>query len=403
MRCIISIGDKAAPRVLENTTACKTLGWSCHLAPARADLTAVWPLCAAAKRGAHFALSTVATRASVGIPILESARPLVTVLGCYMPYWESSGANLEEYATLTCKLDALIASLRPSAPVFLVGDFNCALPPLPVELRPEGWHRLRGFFPLSPLMQDLLDDHELTIAEFCFSQPVTYTCARAGGQSHIDHIAVPHCLASQVCGCNILPPSVDNLSPHLPVICSVVLSSGLPTASLSTRSPGIVQTYSDVLDWRCPDKLEAYISSLEELLGTCIPSQDASPDELDAIITRCIHTAARNAGCSKPRRPPKPSWSPVVSAARDRARFWHQIWVGCGRPTLSAVSQCYQAARSAYRHARRRAAVSRIESEAHALRLFRRDKNLTAFWRRVQCIRRGGLKSVSDRCTSRLP
>ena len=249
-------------------------------------------------------------------------------------------------------------------------------------------------------MQDLLDDHELTIAEFCFSQPVTYTYARAGGQSHIDHIAVPHCLASQVCGCNILPPSVDNLSPHLPVICSVVLSSGLPTASLSTRSPGIVQTYSDVLDWRCPDKLEAYISSLEELLGTCIPSHDASPDELDAIITRCIHTAARNAGCSKPRRPPKPWWSPVVSAARDRARFWHQIWVGCGRPTLSAVSQCYQAARSAYRHARRRAAVSRIESEAHALRLFRRDKNLTAFWRRVQCIRRGGLKSVSDRCTS---
>ena len=70
--------------------------------------------------------------------------------------------------------------------------------------------------------------------------------------------------------------------------------------------------------------------------------------------------------------------------------------ISCGL----AVSRCYHTARSAYRRARRRAAVSRIESEAHALRLLRRDKNLTAFWRRVKHIRRGGLKSVSDRCTA---
>ena len=140
-----------------------------------------------------------------GITLLEQGRPLIAIIGCYMPYWDASRATLEEYATLTSKLDALISSIRPTAPVFLIGDFNCALPPLSAELRPHGWHRLRGFSPLSLLMQDLLDDHELTVAEFRFSQPVTYTYARADGQSHIDHIAVPRCLMPQVYQCSILP------------------------------------------------------------------------------------------------------------------------------------------------------------------------------------------------------
>ena len=335
-----------------------------------------------------------------GVMVLEQTRPAITVLCCYMPYWESSGANLEEYTTLTCKLDALILSLKPSAPVLLVGDFNCALPPLSHELRPPGWHRLRGFSPMSLHMQNLLDDHELTVAELRFPQPVDYTYARAGGKSHIDHIAVPSCLLSHVHECSIVPPSVDNLSPHLPIICGVLLPSVQPAATVFVRPVNKATVSSEVLDWSCPDKLSEYASSLNKLLDDCLcahdASPDASPDELDAIITHCIHTAARSAGCSKPRRPAKSWWSPTVAAARDRTRFWHQLWVSCDRPTSSAVSQCYETARSAYRRARRRAAVSQIESEANALRLLRRDKHLTTFWRRVQRIRRGGVKPASE-------
>ena len=85
-----------------------------------------------------------------------------------------------------------------------------------------------------------------------------------------------------------------------------MLSSALPAASLSARAPDTTSAYSDVLDWSCQEKLQVYISSLEEFLNAWLPVGDASPDELDAIITRCIHTAARTAGCSKPRCPPKP-------------------------------------------------------------------------------------------------
>ncbi|XP_043243993.1 uncharacterized protein LOC122392788 [Amphibalanus amphitrite] len=276
-----------------------------------------------------------------GVTIVELSRPLITIIGCYMPYWNSSAVNFEEYTILTGKLDALFSSLRPSAPVVLVGDFNCALPPLSPELRPPGWHRLRGFSPLSLLMQDLLDDHGLTVAEFRFSQPVAYTYARADGQSHIDHIAVPQCLVPQVHDCRIVVPCVDNLSPHLPVLCSVVLPSASAGTSLDVSSPplNMGSIHSEVLDWSCPEKLQIYLSSLDELIGACQLTNGATPDEIDEAITRCIHIAARIAGCSKSRRPPKPWWSPDVAVARDRTRFWHQIWVNCGRPTLSAVAQ----------------------------------------------------------------
>ena len=48
-----------------NSTACKTLRWSCRHGLAEADLTVVWRLCAAAKRIDHFALLNAVTRASV--------------------------------------------------------------------------------------------------------------------------------------------------------------------------------------------------------------------------------------------------------------------------------------------------------------------------------------------------
>ena len=59
-----------------------------------------------------------------GVTVIADDRPLLSVVGCYMPYWDSSGANTGEYADVTGKLSAILSSLRPSAPVVLLGDFN---------------------------------------------------------------------------------------------------------------------------------------------------------------------------------------------------------------------------------------------------------------------------------------
>ena len=85
------------------------------------------------------------------------------------------------------------------------------------------------------------------------------------------------------------------------------------------------------------------------------------------------------------------------SSARDRSRFWHRLWMSCGRPDGAAVTDCYCEAWRSFRRARRKAAVSIIEHEGRLLHLLRRDRNLTAFWRRVQLVRRGGLPAGCGR------
>ena len=108
-----------------------------------------------------------------GVTALIDGRPALSVIGCYMPYWDGNGGNSEKYEMVTAKLDAAITALRPSAPVVVAGDLNCALPQMPAAVRPPHWHRLRGFTRHSVVMQDLLDHHELVAAEFLFPSRCT--------------------------------------------------------------------------------------------------------------------------------------------------------------------------------------------------------------------------------------
>ena len=148
-------------------------------------------------------------------------------------------------------------------------------------------------------MQDLLDDHDLTVAEFDFTQPVNYTYSPGGVCSHIDHIAVPNLLNSQVLECSILPPDDSNLSPHLPLTCRVVIhvpaSSNCPTFLAEETVP-----HSDILDWSCTEKVQKYQTALDEMLTASLPECGETLDALDTAISRCIHAAAHAAGWSKP-------------------------------------------------------------------------------------------------------
>ena len=157
-----------------------------------------------------------------GVIVVLDGYPVFSVTGCYMPYWDASGVNAEDYAAVTGKLDALISSLQPSAPTILLGDFNCQLCPLAREVRPSGWHHLHGFTQHSVAMQCLLDDHDLEVDEFNFAQSVDFSYSRAGCRSHTDHIAVPSSLMPHLLDCSILPPDQNNLSPHLQLVCQLV-------------------------------------------------------------------------------------------------------------------------------------------------------------------------------------
>ena len=160
---------------------------------------------------------------------------------------------------------------------------------------------------------------------------------------HFLYLIIPSSLLDSVIVCSIEPPSADNLSPHLPVSVKMrfVQREREPNPRVSQSGDKLIKR-PDILRWDCNQRNEMYNATLELNLSNAIALKCGSVDidELDACITKCIHAAAREAGCAKPRRPPKFWWTPTVSNARDKARFWFRIWTDCGRQVNSVVHVC---------------------------------------------------------------
>ena len=320
--------------------------------------------------------------------------PCLTIVGCYMPYFCGTTEQLDNYRDTCASLEALMCAHRAVTPLILVGDFNCLLPRLPPVQRPTCWAQLRGFNAFSREMQRLLDEQDMITAEFCFNQMVDFTYERGGHRTHIDHIVVSRALVgNQLQSCQIVPPSPDNLSPHLPLQCTLVLvvsgEGRRETAGHATSS-----SRRSVLDWSSSERIEAYRRCLAERLAPTIALW-SSAEQIDSQLTASIHEAAAEAGCTRRRRPPKSWWTPGVSAARDRARLWHRMWTDAGRPRHTVMHDCFRAARRAYRRTRVDAARAKADSGARLLSVLRRDRKVKAFWRRVELARRGSVGSRS--------
>ena len=313
-----------------------------------------------------------------------------------MPYFCGTTEQLESYRDACASLEALICAYRPVAPVMLVGDLNCSLPRLPAAQRPNCWAQLRGFNAFSREFQGLLDDQYLITAEFCFNQSVNFTYERGGHRTHIDHIVVPLTFVGvQLQSCDIVPPCPDNLSPHLPLQCELMLDvSSDGDGGRMSVGHGASHSHRTVLDWSNSERNDVYCKCLaEQLVLTIQPGLNA--EQIDKQLTASIHKAAADVGCSRRWRPPKSWWSPAISAARDRARRWHRIWSEAGRPRHTAIHECFRAARRTYRRARVNAARSRADSGARLLSVLRREKKIKAFWRRVELAPRGSTTSHS--------
>ena len=320
-----------------------------------------------------------------GVTICSGHTPIMTIFGCYMPFWDGSAQTVDHYADICGKLDALISAHRPSAPVALIGDFNCALPRMPTDDRPANWAQLRGFSPLSCIMQGLLDDHALIVGEFCFPQQTSYTYHRGSFRTHIDHVAISNSLRAVMMSCRILSSAFENLSPHLPIIADLNIATH-DHVKCKNRAAAAISRH-DRLKWDSEERNYLYRALLSSRLSAASACTADDLDELAKFIASSIHAAARDSGCARPSRPPKAWWTPSISAARDRCRLWHRIWIECGKPCQGQVHDCYFAARRAYRRARKTAARSHIDQEAKLLHTLRRG-NLSSFWKHVGRVRR---------------
>lgn len=223
---------------------------------------------------------------------------MLGIISVYLPYWDPTAVNLSDYQACLALMDILIKAIPPLCPVVVAGDFNCALPRFQSTASYPNWFRLRGFNKYSHLLQTLMEQNRLLTAEYVFDQTCTFTYHRGPHRTHIDHVLVSQNLADGLLGCTILSPDSENLSPHLPITCKIVVKQLLCGSNACRTANSRVHHSRHILDWSDDENNLRY----NEILACKLRRNfdGFSIDDLDNVIIRGIHDSATEDGCTKP-------------------------------------------------------------------------------------------------------
>ena len=160
----------------------------------------------------------------------------------------------------------------------------------------------------------------------------------------------------------------DNMSDHSPVYCSVDLdaisaevagrnetsSNDKPSWKLASQEqkqnfPLVLQR--NLLEVSIPEEVKHCRNVKCDDLGHCEKS-----DEFMFNLMECIEKSAAETLPTPP--PPKttnpsakkpiPGWSQLVKPFRDKAHFWHQVWISAGKPLNAQIHNVMKKTRNVY-------------------------------------------------------
>ena len=146
------------------------------------------------------------------LQIIQCENVIATIIGVYLPFHDGSPEQIELYMDTLANVQSLIDVHGECAPVIVVGDFNTSLPQKDVLL--NNWHKCRPFSRNSALLYNFIEDNDLCVVNFIYSQDVNFTYSNANGSLYIDHILVPDYVMDMVTDCKILNRDIDNISDH---------------------------------------------------------------------------------------------------------------------------------------------------------------------------------------------
>ena len=140
----------------------------------------------------------------------------------------------------------------------------------------------------------------------------------------------------------------ENCSDHCPIYCTI--NFNLVTIDKASKQKEIVRIKPSWNKAAEAEKSE-YTNRLEEQLSlitvpdslhcTDVNCKDVIHcDEADDFITKVLNTVEQVSLCtlpssSPPRHPSKApvvGWKDQVKPFRDKAHFWHQVWISAGKP-----------------------------------------------------------------------
>lgn len=214
--------------------------------------------------------------------------------------------------------------------IIMVGDLNTDL------TRQNSFHTL-----------SLINFAEEESLNFGLRHPIanvdyTYESASNNARSLLDHVIVSANIFQRIIEYSV-HHSVDNLSDHDPV----TLEMKLETECLYTKSS--YDSFRKRFDWKRAGytELRDYQGWLDNLLS--VKENFASVDaEYDFIVNCCITAAERSIPVQRKGKKKMYNWDNEVKAKREKAIFWHKLWVSNNRPTSGWVFEIRKNTRREY-------------------------------------------------------
>ena len=244
-------------------------------------------------------------------------------------------------------------------------------------------------------MYDFLIANNLTIVDFKYPQPVSYTyfCHKNCTYTWIDHILSTFYDCDDISSCQIIPEECGNVGDHLPLrvenaIKKVHCIPGIGDSRfVSNPRPQWGDTKRQ-LEYR--NILTKKLQCIPTLNMLDIEDQNDCQWRIDSYmqaINKAIHSATKEAGCTpEVRFNPKPYWCPELSRLREKKRFWWDLWMQNDQPRTGEVYRCYKAVKKLFRQVCRRN-VSNLQKEEYRSISYR-AQNLNKFWSSIKAKRR---------------
>ena len=104
------------------------------------------------------------------IQLCNANKAILTIIGVYMPFYNGSHEQVEQYLEMIDLLQSVLDSYAQEMPVMIVGDFNASLPQQ--ALLNVNWYRQRPFNKHSVLLYEFMSENSLIVSNFSFTQSI---------------------------------------------------------------------------------------------------------------------------------------------------------------------------------------------------------------------------------------
>ena len=195
---------------------------------------------------------------AIQLPLTQHPATESCVFTIICVYLHSSDHSLDEFSKYLSELECVVCALKSSGPVMLVGDFNAHLPN-PSDDSVSGNQQ-------GKLLSDIIQNHSLFVASTSsLSNGPNYTFFSGANRTTVDYIITDASLASTMCECRVHSHHPLNLSDHLPITISLLISSFLEFPSPTCTEINWAKSINSV-------GIQAYVQEISSVITPFLAS-----------------------------------------------------------------------------------------------------------------------------------